>query len=333
MITIIVRDITTWVNIWEFFWENVIWDISFSNFLWSWQSQINLSLISKIWEIDFIWKAIEIFFYEKIVYTWIVTKTAYSFSWTVNLFIIWIYDLINRVDLTTLHPANTWGSWIRTIINYINSLYPNYKFWKDIDTWTYYLKSDTSSVVWTELIRNICEKTNYDFYVWADRIVKYKQSLSSKIHYLSVWEEVFEWVIWEDISSSITDYRVINSISNNTRSYFNLVLESKIWKIERDVIDTIWYIDWDWIPHYNWEEYLMSRESKAQIEKNWMKNLCELNISYDKYDIFSIEVWDYISIKNLWVVIPNTKVVKIDFTYKTCKLYLDNYFSISKSLL
>lgn len=304
--------------------NKIIWEtIGFSNVLGGGQFWLKISLNYKYSEIDLSWKFIKLYEWSNLLYFWIIQNIKYNFLSKITVNVIWIFDLLNRVDLHTLTTYQ--GTSIRLLLESIKAYYPLWEFTKDIELWRLdTLNTSDRSYSWGELIRAYVSDSWFDFYLWADLKCVFKEVMSTTIHTLTIWKEINidSSFYSEDISKLITDI-VYTSTSNASvrMQKINEDSEVRYWKIERD-------------NYYNSTSTttLWQQVQKDYQNLSYKKINAEILIYKSEYNIFNIQVWDKVTI--LWtdIDITEVKILKIDFTLTTAKLTLDVYNNIVKNL-
>jgi len=289
-------------------------NLSFSNILWSGQSGLNLT-IKYLW-FDLVWRFIEVFYEDKIIYWWIIYDEKLKFSWITDIQVIWRFDLFNRIE--TDKNFNLAQEIINYLIWWINQNYINYKLKLNTE-WETYIKNISWISSWWTIIRNIINELWYDFFIWADKIVHFKENISEKVWNLSFWADwdIKNGFIWQNITNYVSYMTVISTTDWELYNQYMIdeELEKKYWRWIKTIKENeinIWTI---------------SKMIRNGITPPQKKTRIELN-----YTNFNIIPWDFVTIINSPVEIKKIKIVKVDYTLTSTMIYLDVFSNIYKNL-
>lgn len=299
-------------------------DFSFSNILWSWQTSLSLDIDYKEW--DLLGKFIKFFIDERLVFSWQITDEKFNLVWFTTITAYWLYDLFNTFQTRT--SIDTYWGQISYITRNASSRYPFFEW--NMKIWELgkqdFLNSNSSYVNGTQMIREVINESKWDFFIWADWIVRFDKDISEKVHFLSIWQEArIDWEIvwgsvWRTLKWYVSEARGIETWGNwgDLNTYINNDEQSKVWgRVSRN----IWSESGEYSPI-----------SLMRATKNLLQNPLQNTSLEVKGDIWKYEVWDFVTIENSIVTIEKVKIVKIDFRREKAVLHLDNFSNIYKNL-
>jgi len=286
-------------------------DFSFSNTLGTGQSRLSLNVEYK--KMDLHWKICRFHVDNQLVYWGIIEEELYNLTGSTTIRIQGWFSMLYR-----LSTRNIWGDIEGAVVN---TLIENYNerigfpiLTKDIDQGDNYSITYSSYVKWTQVISDVVKKSGFDFYIWADQVVRFKEKLSDTVHKLSIWNEIQSG----NIGINIREYVSRSSWVSTSTTYSTGTI---IWDYE----------DIYWVSESNNE----SSDGSTVVLRTTLNNIkapqkyCTLVV---RKDIWKYQVWDRVTILNSPIEIKEVKILKIDFSRYSATLYLDDFKSIWKNL-
>lgn len=246
----------------------------------------------------------------------------------IELTCLWLFSLLNRIlyysgayNFTkTDEPANI----IKDILDYFNTQYTgNFFSYAWIENYWQSITLNFNYKKCNESISDIQKATpTYFFYIWADGVIKYKNSWWTLTnHRLKIENQIQEVYIEENIESSVNKLFVWYT-EGVAWPYSDWVMQTQYGIIERKQ-DTPNGTTSVWAP-IRWTDYLeKNKEPKKQIQ---------MTVN-NKYDIESIEPWHLITILNTEYETNPLLVNKVQYSYDKVVLSLDKYETIAETIL
>lgn len=178
-----------------------------------------------------------------------------------------------------------------------------------------------------DLVAEIVSGTNYQFFVWADGIVRYQPKPSEISHYFTYERDVKALTIPTDFEQVVNAVRVQYGYIGWPHSWITQFAENaesikKYWKKEITIVNQS--IHWETSANLYRDQYLL-QHSKGK------KNI-SLTVN-SLYQIEKIHPGDLIKIRNLGVEVSGLQVSSVSYSYEQAVLKLEYTTSLWKELL
>ena len=178
-----------------------------------------------------------------------------------------------------------------------------------------------------DLIAEIVSGTNYQFFVWADGIVRYQPKPSEISHYFTYEKDVKALTIPIDFEQVVNAVRVqywyigwphswITKFAENTESI------QKFWRKEITIVNQS--LHWEASANLYRDQYLLQNSKGKQNISLTVNSL---------YQIEKIHPGDLIKIRNLGVEVSGLQVSSVSYSYEQSVLKLEYTTSLWKELL
>lgn len=295
---------------------------------WQWQAVLNLDLdfdYSQINTTDII----KVYLDTILIYTWIVQNIYRKITnnyqeielpllwlWTLTNYLLykdtWVYEFTKTQD-----PADT----IRDIIDYVNTIYPNWLFydWTSIiDYWTSFWIDFENETCFSAL-QKVTDTTNYYLFIDKDWKVYFKPKESTPTHKLTVWKDV-ESISFQEDSEKLVN-KLVLEYKTWTKTYEDATSQTTYWIRELYLVKTD-LVDVTSADEF-WDNYIL--ENKNPINKTQI-------VVNKNFNIESIKINDTIIVKNFSFDIDNLIIVKYSYTNDKIKIDLEEFDSFWKEL-
>lgn len=178
-----------------------------------------------------------------------------------------------------------------------------------------------------DLIAEIVSGTNYQFFIWADGIVRYQPKPSEISHYFTYEKDVKALTIPIDFEQVVNVVRVqywyigwphswITKFAENTESI------QKFWRKEITIVNQS--LHWEASANLYRDQYLLQNSKGKQNISLTVNSL---------YQIEKIHPGDLIKIRNLGVEVSGLQVSSVSYSYEQSVLKLEYTTSLWKELL
>ena len=281
-------------------------DITFTNILWSWQWYLVADI--EVVSTSLAWKIVKVWIWDKIIYSWYVEEHLYLFNKISRLRCVWLYWLFTRFETSKNYYVD--NAYINNLKSKIDSSFPWLVNWVELSSENY-----DYSVSWysnyNSIIEGIISESWKEFFFWADRVIKYKENISTTTHLLTVWEEVY--VDWSYISKSMIGYLSRTEISSEDYSS---------WEIINSEDELLYWVS----EHYEDSTWNITKKAVESLSSPKDKTVLKVDTNWD------YNVWDKVTLSWSDVIIEDVKILKITYWVNTSILYLDSYDSIYNNL-